>query len=171
MAMSRPEKEQAVAAYKERFEEDEILVIVQNKGLTVSEMSELRQGIRNENAHFKVMKNKLAKRAIEGTKFEAVSDMFAGPTGVASSAEPTVAKAIHKFAKDHDKLVIVGGAMGATILDKQGVEQLAKLPTLDELRSKIIGLIQAPATKVAGVTNAPAGKLARVIGAYAAKGE
>ena len=169
MAMSRPEKEQAVAAYKERFEED--LVIVQNQGLTVAEMTELRLSIRNEGASFKVMKNKLAQRALEGTKFEGVANMFSGPTGVASSKEPSVAKAVQKFAKDHKKLVIVGGAMGAIQLDAAGVEQLSKLPSLDELRSKLIGLIQAPATKVAGVTQAPAGKLARVVGAYAAKGE
>ena len=171
MAMSRPEKEQAVAAYKERFEEDEILVIVQNQGLTVAEMTELRLSIRNEGASFKVMKNKLAQRALEGTKFEGVANMFSGPTGVASSKEPSVAKAVQKFAKDHKKLVIVGGAMGAIQLDAAGVEQLSKLPSLDELRSKLIGLIQAPATKVAGVLQAPAGQLARIMGAQGAKTE
>lgn len=171
MPMSRAQKEQEVEGYKQRFAEDEIFVVAQYSGLTVAEMTELRAKIRETGARFKVTKNTLAKRALEGTEIAEMGGMLAGPVGLASSAEPSVAKAVYDFAKDHDKLVIMGGAMGAQILDKAGVEQLAKLPSLDELRGKIIGILQAPAQKVVGVVSAPAGQLARVIGAYAAKGE
>lgn len=170
MPMNRAQKEQAVADYKERFDQDEIMVVVHNQGLTVAEMTELRGNIRKQGAYIKVMKNKLAKRAAEGTKFEHAAQMFAGPTVIATANDPGVAKVIQNFAKEHDKLVVVGGAIGAVQLDAEGVKRLSKLPSLDELRSKIIGLIQAPATKVAGVMQAPAGKMARVIKAYADKG-
>ena len=172
MGMSRAQKEEAVNDYKERFENDETVVVVHNTGLTVSEMTEFRSKLREEGGRFKVMKNSLAKRAIEGTKFAELEGLFSGPTGVASSEDPVVAaKVVHTFAKDNDKLVIIGGAMGANVLDKAGVEQLAKMPSLDELRAKLVGLLQAPAGKVARVVQAPAGQLARVVGAYAAKGE
>ena len=172
MAMSRVQKEQEIETLKQRFEEDETLVVVHNQGLTVAEMMELRAGLRAEGATFKVAKNTLAKRALPGTKFEPLADLFSGPTGIASSQDPVAAaKVVHKFAKDHDKLVILGGAMGAKVLDVAGVEQLAKMPSLDELRAKLVGLIQAPATKVARVVQAPPAQLARVVGAYAAKGE
>jgi large subunit ribosomal protein L10 len=172
MAMNRAGKEAAIADYKERFETDETVVLVRNDGLTVSQMAEFRTEMRNEGGRFKIVKNKLAKRALEGTKCADIADLFVGPTGVASSQDPVAAaKIVHKFAKDNDKLVIVGGMMGANVLDKAGVEQLAKMPSLDELRGTLIGLLQAPAQKVVGVIAAPAGQLARVVGAYAAKGE
>lgn len=172
MAMNRANKEKAVADYKERFETDETVVLVHNEGLSVAEMSEFRTQLRNEGGRFKIVKNNLAKRAIEGTKCEALSDLLTGPIGVASSQDPVAAaKVVHKFAKDHNKMVIVGGSMGATVLDKSGVESLAKMPSLDELRGKLIGLLQAPAQNVLGVVSAPAGQLARVVGAYGAKGE
>ncbi len=171
MPMSRAQKEKEVDAYKERFAEDEYFVIAQYSGLTVSEMTALRAKVREQGASFKVTKNRLAQRALEGTEIQDMAPMFAGPVGLAASKEPGVAKALYDYAKDNDKLVIIGGAMGAHILDKAGVEQLAKLPSLDELRGKIVGLLQAPAQKVVGVVGAPAGQLARVVGAYAAKGE
>lgn len=172
MAMSRTLKEQAVVDYKERFEADETVVLVHNQGLTVAEMMEYRNQLRSEGARFKVVKNKLAQRAIEGTKFEGLAEMFTGPVGVASSVDPVAAARVtHKFAKAHERLVIIGGAMGSKILDVKGVEQLAKMPSLDELRSKLAGLLQAPAAKMVGVVQAPAAQLARVMGAYAAKGE
>jgi len=170
MPMSRERKEQEVEGYQQRFADNEYFVVARNNGLTVSEMTELRAKIREEGASFKITKNRLAKRALEGTEVANMADMFSGPVGLASSAEPSVAKAVYDFAKGNDKLVIVGGAMGAQILDKEGVEQLAKLPSLDELRGTLVGLLQAPAQKVVGVVSAPAGQLARVVGAYAAKG-
>jgi large subunit ribosomal protein L10 len=172
MAISRVQKEQEVEQLKKRFDEVETVVVVHNNGLTVKQMSELRANLRAEGASFKVTKNTLAKRALPGTKFEALADLFTGPTGVASSQDPVAAaKIVHKFAKDNEDLVILGGAMGANVLDAQGVEALAKMPSLDELRAKLVGLLQAPAAKVVGVLQAPAGQLARVTGAYAAKGE
>jgi len=170
MPMNRAQKQEAIEMYRERFDQDEIMVVVHNNGLTVAQMTQLRGQIRQEGANIKVMKNTLAKLALKGTKFEHASDMFAGPTIIATSNEPGVAKIIQKFAKANKKLTIVGGAMGAIQLDAAGVEQLSKLPSLDELRSKLIGLIQAPATKIAGVVQAPATKMARVVKAYAEKG-
>lgn len=172
MPMTRERKEQEVEALKERFENNETMIITHNLGLTVSQMTELRNELRKEGASFKVTKNTLAKRAIVGTQFEKLGDMFSGPTGVAMSQDPVAAaKAVQKFAKENKKLVILGGAMGSNVMDVKGVEQLSKLPSLDELRSKLVGILKAPATKVAGVVQAPASQLARVVGAYAAKGE
>lgn len=172
MPMTRERKEQEVEALKERFENNETVIITHNLGLTVAQMTELRNELRKEGATFKVTKNTLAKRAIVGTQFENISDMFSGPTGMAMSQDPVAAaKAVQKFAKDNKKLVILGGAMGTNVMDVKGIEQLSKLPSLDELRSKIVGVLKAPAQKVAGVVQAPAGQLARVVGAYAAKGE
>lgn len=172
MAMNRAQKENEVKALKARFEEDEIVVITHYSGLTVSEMSELRSEMRKEGARFKVAKNTLTRRALEGTKFEHLVEQFKGPTGIASSQDPVAAARVaHKFAKDHKNLVIIGGGLGAKQLDPSGVEQLAKLPSMDELRGTLVGLIQAPATKLARLSKAPAGKLARVVSAYAEKGE
>lgn len=169
MAMSREQKEQAVAGYQQRFEEDETIVVAHYSGLSVAEMKAFRRA--DASVNVKVPKNTLAKRALKGTKFEGIADMLSGPTVLASSQDAVAAaKAAYEFAKDNEKLIIIGGAMGSQVLDKAGVEALAKMPSLDELRAKLVGLLQAPATKVAGVTQAPAGQLARVIGAYAAKG-
>ncbi|PJB72460.1 MAG: 50S ribosomal protein L10 [Alphaproteobacteria bacterium CG_4_9_14_3_um_filter_47_13] len=169
--MSRVQKEHEVEGYKQNFAGNEIFVIAQYSGLTVAEMTELRIKIRETGAKFKVAKNKLAKRALEGTQIAGLSGMLVGPVGIASSQDPAVAKAIYEFAKTHKKLVIIGGAMGAQILDSAAVEQLAKLPSLDELRGTLIGLIQAPAQKIVGVVSAPAAQLARVVSAYATKGQ
>lgn len=172
MGMSRAQKQAEVEALNERFANDELVVVTHYSGLTVEEMSELRAGLRQEGASFKVTKNTLAKIAVKGTKFEQISDMFAGPTGVASSQDPVAAaKAAHKFAKDNKKLIILGGALGEQILDVQGIEALAKLPSLDEVRSKLVGLLVAAPTKLAGLMQAPARELVGVTKAYGAKGE
>ena len=172
MGMSRARKQEEVDAIKSRLEDSEVVIIAHNTGLTVSEMTDYRAQLREQGAQFKVTKNSLTKRALEGTQFEELNDMFKGPTGIATSQDPVAAaKITHKFAKEHDKLVILGGAMGKVILDKAGVEKLASLPSLDELRSKLVGLIQAPATKLAGLSAAPARDLACVVKAYADKGE
>lgn len=154
------------------FQEVTLVVVTQQSGLTVAEVSDLRRRIRDAGASFKVTKNRLTKIALEGTRFQALQDLMTGPTAMAFSADPVAAaKVCVAFAKDNGKLTIVGGALGEQVLDVEGVQALAKLPSLDELRGKIVGLLQAPATKVAGVMQAPAGQLARVFGAYASQGD
>lgn len=146
------------------------VVVAHYSGLTVAEMNDLRSRMRAAGASFKVAKNRLVKRALEGTPVTGLSDLFKGPTGIAYSKDPIAApKAAVEFAKVNDKLVILGGTTGTTMLDVAGVKALAELPSLDALRGKIVGLIQAPATKLAGVIQAPASQLARVIQAYASK--
>ena len=172
MAMTRARKEQEIQDLKQRLEDVETVIVTQNLGLTVAQMTELRSELRKEGASFKVSKNSLTKLAIKGTQFEGLNDFLSGPTGLATSQDPVAAaKVVQNFAKDNKKFVIVGGAMGSQVMDPAGIEQLSKLPSLDELRAKIVGVLKAPATKVAGVLQAPAGQLARVVGAYAAKGE
>jgi len=171
MGMSRAQKEAEVKELNEIFEAGEILVLTHYSGLTVGEMGKLRADLREQGANFKVTKNTLAKIAIKGTKFEEMADMFSGPTGIATSQDPVAAaKVAHNFAKDHDKLVILGGALGTQVLDAKGVEALAKLPSLDEVRSKLVGLLQAPAQKIASVMQAPARELVGVTKAYGATG-
>lgn len=170
MAMSKAKKEVELKELTERFANDELVVVTHYSGLTVAEVTELRRALRKEGASFKVTKNSLALRAIKGTKFEKIANLFTGPTGVATSKDPvSAAKVTQKFAKDHEKLIIIGGAFGDTILDKAGVEQLAKLPSLDEIRSKLVGLLQAPASKMVGVLQAPARDLVGVTAAYGEK--
>ena len=170
--MDRASKEELVAQLNERFQQAGVVVVTQQHGLTVAQSQDLRRKMRDAGASFKVTKNRLTRLALKGTKFEAIESLFTGPTGIAYSEDPvTAAKIAVEFAKDNEKLTIVGGAMEATVLDASGVEALAKLPSLDELRGKLVGLLQAPATKLAGVTQAPAGQLARLLNAYAQKGE
>jgi large subunit ribosomal protein L10 len=146
------------------------VVVAHYTGLTVAELSDLRSRMRAAGASFRVAKNRLAVRALKGTPIEGISDLFKGPTGIAVSNDPVAAaKVSAAYAKDNDKLVILGGSVGTTTLDANGVKALATLPSLDELRGKIVGLLVAPATKIAGVVQAPAGQLARVIGAYSKK--
>jgi large subunit ribosomal protein L10 len=146
------------------------VVVAHYTGLTVAELNDLRARMRASGASFRVAKNRLAVRALKGTPIEGISDLFKGPTGIAVSNDPVAAaKVTAAYAKDNDKLVILGGSVGTTTLDANGVKALATLPSLDELRGKIVGLLVAPATKIAGVVQAPAGQLARVIGAYSKK--
>lgn len=165
--MDRARKEELVAELQETFASNNLVVITQQSGLTVEEVSELRKQMREAGAAFKVTKNRLAKIALKGTKFEELADRFTGPTAIAVSQDPVAAaKVAVEFANKNEKLQIVCGALEKEALDAVAVNALAKLPSLDELRGKLIGLIQAPATKVAGVLQAPAGQLARVFGAY-----
>jgi large subunit ribosomal protein L10 len=146
------------------------VVVAHYSGMTVAEMSDLRARMRAAGASFRVAKNRLAVRALKGTAVEGIAHLFKGPTGIAISDDPVAAsKVAVAYAKDNDKLVILGGSVGATALDVNGVKALAELPSLDALRGKLIGLILAPATKIAGIVQAPAGQLARVIGAYSKK--
>jgi large subunit ribosomal protein L10 len=168
--MNRSEKTDTVAALNATFNEAAVVVVTRNLGLTVAQSTDLRLKMRDAGAGYKVAKNRLAKIALNDTQYESLSDLLTGPTALATSGDPVAAaKVAVEFAKTNDKLEIVGGAMGSTVLDVEGVMALASLPSLDELRAKLIGLVQAPATKVVQVIAAPAGQLARVFGAYAAK--
>ena len=168
--MNRSEKAEAIAELNQIFKAANLMVVTRQSGLTVQEVTDLRRKVRAAGASYKVAKNRLMLRALEGTSFKALGSLFTGPTAIAYSKDPVAAaKVIAAFAKDNEKLSIVGGALGENTLDVAGVQALATLPSLDALRSKIIGLIQAPATKIAGVLVAPAGQLARVFGAYGAK--
>ena len=168
--MDRAQKSELVAAMNSIFSETSVVVITRNLGLTVAQSTDLRTKMRDAGASYKVAKNKLAKLAIEGTVYSPIGDMLTGPTALSTSADPVApAKVIVEFAKTNDKLEIVGGAMGYTLLDANGIKALALLPSLDELRAKIVGLIVAPATKIATITQAPAAQLARVLSAYAEK--
>lgn len=169
MPMSRAQKDEKIESYGRRLAEDEICVVARYSGMSVAEMTALRGKGRELGVRMEVTKNRLMKRALEGTDKAGIADLFAGPVILASGADPSVAKVLYDFAKKNDKLAILGGAMGASVLDKAGVEQLAKLPTLDELRGQIVGLLVTPARQTMGVLSAPAGSLARVIGAYAKK--
>lgn len=167
--MDRSQKEELVASLHEVFKDANIVVISQYSGLTVTEMTALRTKMREVGASFKVTKNRLTRLALKDTEYESLGDLFTGPTAMAYSEDPVAAaKASVEFAKGNDKLVVMGGAMGSVVLDAAGIKALASLPSLDQLRGKLIGLVQAPATKVAGVLQAPAGQLARVCGAYGA---
>jgi large subunit ribosomal protein L10 len=146
------------------------VVVAHYTGMTVADMADLRSRMRANGASFRVAKNRLAVRALKGTPIEGIAHLFKGPTGIAVSDDPIAAsRVVAAYAKDNDKLVILGGAIGATALDAAGVKALAALPSLNELRGKIVGLLVAPATKIAGILQAPAGQLARVIGAYSSK--
>jgi large subunit ribosomal protein L10 len=170
--VDRSEKQQLVTNLHQTLKTAELVVITQQSGLTVAEVTNLRRQMRQAGAGFKVTKNRLARLALEGTKFEGLKSMFTGPTAIAYSADPiAAAKVAVTYANSNDKLKIVGGAMGGQVFDPAGVKALATLPSLDELRGKIVGLLAAPATKVAAVLQAPAAKLARVLNAYASKGD
>lgn len=168
--MDRSQKAESVAFLTEVFNEAGAVVVTRNLGLTVAQSTALRIKVREAGASFKVAKNSLAKIAAKGTAYEGMSDLFTGPTGIAASADPVAAaKVVVEFAKTNDKLEIVGGAMGSVVLNADGIKALATMPSLDEMRAKLIGLIQAPATKIAQLSTAPAAKLARVFAAYAEK--
>lgn len=170
--MDRARKEELVTELNQSFAEAALVVVTQQTGLTVSESTELRARMREAGAGYKVTKNRLAKLALAGTPYEPITDLFSGPTAIAYSADPVAAARVAvNYAKENDKLTVVGGAMGDTLLDENAVKALASLPSLDELRGKLVGLLNAPATKVAGVLQAPAGQLARVFGAYAKQDE
>ena len=170
--MDRSEKEALVSALNARLSESSLVVVTTQSGLTVAESTDLRRRVRDAGASYKVTKNRLAKLALKGTKFEGLGSLCTGPTAMTLSLDPVAAaKVCVEFAKKNEKLTIVGGALGAQMLDPDGIKALATLPSLDELRGKLVGLLQAPATKVAGMVQAPAAQLARVFAAYSAKDE
>jgi large subunit ribosomal protein L10 len=169
--VDRAGKKELVAALNSAFASGTgSIVVAHYSGLTVAQLQKLRREMKKSGASVKVAKNSLVKIALEGTDIASIGTLMKGPTILAYAPDPVAApKVAVAFAKDHDKLVILGGAMGKTALNADGVKALATMPSLDELRAKLIGLINAPATKLAQLANAPAAKLARVFGAYADK--
>jgi large subunit ribosomal protein L10 len=168
--VDRAAKKELVATLSEVFKASNVVVVAHYAGLTVAQMQTLRKQAKQAGASVKVAKNRLAKIALQGAEGAVVAPLLKGPTVLAYSGDPVAApKVAAEFAKANEKFVILGGAFGATALDANGVKALASLPSLDELRATLIGLIQAPATKLAQVIVAPAAKVARVVGAYAAK--
>ena len=170
--VDRNQKAELVASLKDRFVAAGLVVVAHNNGLTVEEITALRQKVRSAGAGFKVTKNRLTRLALAGTKFEPISNLFTGPTTIAYSSDPVAAaKVVVDFAKSNEKLVILGAGLGSNVLNAEGVKALATLPSLDELRGKILGMLQTPATRIAGVLQAPGGQIARVIAAHARQGE
>jgi large subunit ribosomal protein L10 len=170
--VDRAEKKELVASLNTVFKETGVVVVTHNLGLTVPQINSLRAKMAEAGGATKVAKNRLAKLALEGTDAAGISDLLSGPTMVSYSDDPVAApRVLAAFAKTNEKLVLLGGALGSTVLDADGVKALADLPSLDELRAKLVGMIKTPATRIAGITQAPAGQLARVIKAYADKAE
>jgi large subunit ribosomal protein L10 len=168
--VERSQKEKLVANLHHALADTACVVVTHQTGLTVAEVTDLRRQMRAAGASFKVTKNRLARRAIVGTKFEPLSSMFTGPTAIAFSGDPVAAaKVAVEFANRNEKLRIVGGGLGERQLDANGVKSLATLPSLDQLRARLIGLVQTPATRIAAVLQAPGTQLARVLDAYARK--
>jgi large subunit ribosomal protein L10 len=170
--VDRAEKQELIGFLQEVFKASGVVVVAHYSGLTVVQMQQLRKQMKQAGATVKVAKNRLAKIALEGMDVATIAPLLKGPTLLAYSSDPIAApKVAVDFARGNDKFVILGGAMGKTSLNSDGVKALATLPSLDELRAKLVGLIQAPATKIAQIVNAPASKLARVFGAYAKRDE
>lgn len=167
--MDRAGKSEAIETLKGVFANAGAVVVTHYMGLTVAQMSELRHRLRQAGASLQVVKNTLAQKALNGAGATA-GELFKGPVAIAYGPDPvSAAKVSTQYAKENDKFTIVGAMMGAQVLDAAGVDALAKLPSLDQLRGRIVGLLQAPATRVAGILQAPAGQLARVLNAYATK--
>jgi large subunit ribosomal protein L10 len=168
--VDRSEKEQLVSSLRQDLSESSLLIVAHQTGLTVAETLNLRRQMREAGAKFKVAKNTLVRLAITGTHNEGISTMLIGPTTLAYSKDPVAAaKVTMKFANSNDRFKVVGGSLDGKVLNAKDIETLSKLPSLDELRAKILGIITTPATRVAGVLQAPAGQLARVFSAYGKK--
>ena len=169
--MDRAAKRELVTSLHDVFKDTGVVVVAHNTGLVAAQSAELRKRVKEAGGSVKVAKNNLVKLALKDTKAEGVTDLLKGPTILAYSKDPIAAARVAvKYAKENDKLVILGGAMGASILDANAVKALAELPSLDELRAKLIGLLNAPATKIARTVGEPGAKLARVIQAKASAG-
>ncbi|NCY23393.1 MAG: 50S ribosomal protein L10 [Alphaproteobacteria bacterium] len=166
--MERTEKRDFVASLATVFGETSFVLVGRNAGLTVAAVDDLRRRMKANGATYKVAKNRLAMRALDGTRFQGISPLLKGPTALAWSSDPVaVAKIAVEFAKGNDKFVILGGALGHQTLDANGIKMLAELPSLETLRASLLGMIQTPASRIASVLQAPGGQLARVFKAYA----
>jgi large subunit ribosomal protein L10 len=169
--LDRTEKRDFVASLASVFAETSMVVVTRNKGLTVAEVTDLRRRMRAAGVTYKVAKNRLTALALEGTSFDGIRPLLKGPTALAWSADAVaVAKVAVEFAKTNEKLVVLGGALGTQTLDASGIKALSELPSLDELRGKLLGMLQTPATRIAGILQAPGGQIARVLAAYAKEG-
>jgi len=170
--VNREQKQELITSLNALLAQQVTVVVTHNQGLTVAETQELRKRIRAAGAGFRVAKNRLARRALAGTKFEGLAELLKGPTGIAFSKDPVAAaKVCSKFAKDNKKLVILGGSFDGQTMDQAGINTLATMPSMDELRAKLVGMIQTPATRIAGLLAAPGGQIARVLAARAKQGE
>lgn len=170
--MDRTEKREFIAQLATVFADTSFVLVAQNKGLTVADVSNLRRRMRDAGATYKVAKNRLAMLALDGTRFQGIAPLLKGPTALAWSRDPVaVAKTAVEFAKGNDKFVILGGALGTQALNPDGIKALSELPSLETLRAQLLGLIQTPATRIAGILQAPGSQLARVFAAYAKKDE
>ncbi|MBU6498528.1 MAG: 50S ribosomal protein L10 [Rhodospirillales bacterium] len=170
--MDRTEKREFVTSLAAVFAETSMVVVTRPNGLTVAEVTDLRRRMRAAGANFKVAKNRLATLALDGTRFDGIKPLLKGPTALAWSRDPVaVSKAAVEFARINEKFVVLGGALGAQTLDAAGVKALSELPSLEELRAKLLGMLQTPATRIAGILQAPGGQIARVLAAYAKKDE
>jgi large subunit ribosomal protein L10 len=170
--VDRSQKEATIAALNLELQSAALVVVTKQSGMTVAEVTDLRRKMRAAGASFKVTKNRLARIALKGTQFEKTEDLFKGPTAIAWSKDPVAAaKVAIDYAKTNDKFKVIGGGLGSTVLNTQGIEALSKLPSLTELRAGLLGMIQTPATRIAGVLQAPGGQVARVLAAYAKKDE
>jgi large subunit ribosomal protein L10 len=170
--VDRTEKREFVTELNQALSATSMIVVTRNAGLTVADATALRVKMRAAGATYKVAKNRLTHLALEGTRFEGIAPMLTGPTALAWSMDPVaVAKTAVEFAKTNDKFVLIGGALGTQMLDADGIKALAELPSLDELRARLVGMISTPATRIAGILQAPAAQLARVFGAFAKKDE
>ena len=168
--MDRQQKRDFIASLSDILADTSFVLVAQNKGLTVADVSELRRRMRAAGATYKVAKNRLAIRALDGTRFDSISPLLKGPTALAWSRDPVaVAKTAVDFAKTNDKFVILGGALGTQNLNPDGIKALAELPSLDTLRAGLLGMIQTPATRIAGILQVPGSQLARVLSAFAKK--
>ena len=170
--MDRTEKHAFVASLAAVFADTSMVVVTRNDGMTVAQVTVLRQRMRAAGATFKVAKNRLATLALDGTRFEGISPLLKGPTALAWSKDPVaVAKVAVEFARINDKFAVLGGSLGTQTLDAAGIKALSELPSLAELRARLVGMIQTPATRIAGILQAPGGQVARVLAAYARKDE
>ena len=168
--MNRTEKAALVETLNKTFSESALVVVTHQVGLTVDEVNQLRGKMRSAGGRYKVTKNRIARLALKGTQYENLDALFTGPTAIATSEDPVAAaKVAVEFANANEKLTIVAGALGTKMLDVEQVKALAKLPSLDELRAKLLGMLSTPATRIAGVMKAPHGQLARVFSAYSSK--
>jgi large subunit ribosomal protein L10 len=166
--VDRAKKQQLVETLQQDLGDTVCMVVTHQTGLNVAEVTQLRRQVRSAGARFRVTKNRLARRALAGTPFETLAPLFTGPTAIAFSRDPiAAAKVVVEFANRNNKLTIIGGGLAGRPLDAAGVKELASLPSLDELRGRLIGLLQAPAARLATVLQAPAAQLARVLAAYA----
>lgn len=166
--MDRAQKTELVGTLQQQFGESSLIVVTHYTGMTVAEMTDLRRRMNGAGASFRVTKNRLTRLALAGTKFEGLSSLFIGPTAIAFSTDPVAAaKVAVEYSKSNSKLVILGGALGTDMLDVEGINALATLPSLDELRGRLLGMIQTPASRIAAVLQAPAGQVARALAAHA----